>query len=105
MNRPIEASDRKADTARPTKRPRMNWIAVPSGISLMPNNGSIRSTFRRRRRTIAVMITRTIDTAVNIEMAMPSPMVTAKPRTAPEPNRNSSAVAIRAVMLESTMVA
>ena len=51
------------------------------------------------------MIAATTETAVNIEMAMPSPMVTAKPRTGPEPNQNSSAVAISAVTLESTMVA
>ncbi len=51
------------------------------------------------------MIALTTETAVNIEIAMPSPMVTAKPRTGPEPNQNSSAVAISAVTLESTMVA
>jgi hypothetical protein len=50
------------------------------------------------------MITRTIDTAVNIEIAMPRPMVTAKPRTGPEPNMKRRAVAISAVRLESTIV-
>jgi hypothetical protein len=59
----------------------------------------------RQRRTTPIMITRTIETAVNIEMAMPRPMVIAKPRTGPEPNKNRSAVAINAVRLESTMVA
>ena len=51
------------------------------------------------------MIVLTTETAVNIEMAMPSAMVMAKPRTGPEPNQNRSAVAIRAVTLESMMVA
>jgi len=47
----------------------------------------------------------TTDTAVNIEMTMPSAMVMAKPRTGPEPNQNSSTVAISAVTLLSMTVA
>jgi hypothetical protein len=89
----------------PTKRPRMKGMAVPSGMSFIRNNGSIRSTLIRQRRTMLIMITRTIETAVNIEIAMPRPMVTAKPRTRPEPIMNRSAVAIRAVRFESTIVA
>lgn len=89
----------------PTKRPRMKRMVVPSGISLRPNGGSMRSVFRRKRRTIAVMMTRTTETAVNIEMAMPRPMVMAKPRTGPVPNMKSSTVAISAVTFESTIVA
>jgi hypothetical protein len=41
---------------------------------------------------------------VNIEMAMPRPIVTANPRTGPDPNMNRSAVAMRAVRFESTIV-
>ena len=51
------------------------------------------------------MIAFTTETAVNIEMAMPRAMVTAKPRTGPDPNQNSRRVAIRAVTLELMMVA
>ena len=105
MKSPIEASESSAETAMPTKRPRMNWMVVPSGTSFIPNSGSMRSTLSLRRRTMAIMITRTIETAVNIEIAMPRPMVTAKPRTGPEPNMNSSTVAISAVRFESTIVA
>ncbi|MNL51124.1 hypothetical protein D3C87_1741970 [compost metagenome] len=53
---------------------------------------------------MATMATRTTETAVNIEIMMPRPMVTAKPRTGPEPNQNRSTVAIRLVTLESTIV-
>ena len=35
---------------------------------------------------------------------MPSAIVTAKPRTGPDPNMNSSSVAISAVRFESTIV-
>jgi len=64
----------------------------------------MRSTFSLKRLTIAFMSTRTIDTAVNIEMPMPSAIVTAKPRTGPDPNPNNSNVAISAVRFESTIV-
>ena len=72
----------------PTKRPRMNE---------RPQTGFRRGQLHDRGHDHAHD-----RTAVNIEMAMPSPMVTAKPRIAPEPNGNSSTVAIRAVMLELT---
>jgi hypothetical protein len=67
-------------------------------------SGSMSSVFSRRRRTTSPMMTRTTATAVNIEIAMPSIMVTAKPRTGPEPTMNSSAVAISVVTLASTIV-
>src|SRR3546814_5271299 len=47
---------------------------------------------------------RTTVMAVNIEVAMPTEMVTAKPRTGPEPSANSTAMAIRVVRFESRMV-
>jgi hypothetical protein len=37
---------------------------------------------------MAFMMTRTTDTAVNIDMPMPNPVVTAKPRTGPEVSAN-----------------
>ena len=89
----------------PANWARMKGIAVASGISFSPNRGSMRSVFIRQCPTIEVMITRTMDTAVNIEIRMPRPMVTANPRTGPEPNIKRRVVAIRAVTFESTMVA
>jgi hypothetical protein len=83
----------------------MKGMVVPSGISFIPKSGSMRSTLSRLRRTMLIMIARTIETAVNIDIAMPRPMVTAKSRTGPEPNMNRRAVAISAVRLESTIVA
>ena len=56
------------------------------------------------RVTEAVRWRGSTETAVNMEMAMPRPMVTANPRTGPEPNQNSKIVAISAVTLLSTMV-
>ena len=55
--------------------------------------------------TYTPMTARTTVTAVNIEMAMPRAMVTAKPRTGPDRTQNSRRVAISVVTLESTMVA
>jgi len=62
------------------------------------------STFSLRRRVIAIITTRTKATEVNIEIMRPRPMVTAKPRTGPEPKKNRMAAAIRAVILPSMIV-
>ncbi len=43
--------------------------------------------------------------AVNTVVMMPMPSVTAKPRTGPVPIKNSTAAAMKVVMLESRMVA
>ena len=43
--------------------------------------------------------------AVNTVVMMPMPSVTAKPRTGPVPMKNSTAAAMKVVMLESRMVA
>ena len=42
--------------------------------------------------------------AVNTVVRMPTPSVTAKPFTAPVPTKNSTAAAMKVVMLESRMV-
>ena len=55
MKSPMEASESIADTAMPTKRPRMNGMVVPSGTSFMRNNGSMRNTLSRQRRTMLIM--------------------------------------------------
>ena len=51
------------------------------------------------------MNSRTSMVAVNIEVAMPSVIVTAKPRTGPAPKKNSMTWARKAVALLSMMVA
>ena len=43
-------------------------------------------------------------TELNIEVRIPRHNTTAKPRTGPEPNRNSARPAIRLVTLESRIV-
>lgn len=70
-----------------------------------PNSGLMRNgrAFGPLPSHIAMTI-RTIDTAVNIEITMPSPIVMAKPLTGPDPSANSIVVAIRVVTLESTIV-
>ncbi len=80
-----EAIDSTAEKPIPKKRPRMKGMLVPSGISLKPNSGSMRKICKWRYFTIRIMMARTTDTAVNIEITIPSAMVTAKPRTGPLP--------------------
>jgi len=102
MNKPTEARDSRIERPIPKKRALMNDMDVPFGARRM--SGSILRVFKPRRRTISVMSTRTTATAVNIEIAIPRNMATANPRTGPEPNMNSSVVAISDVMFASIMV-
>ncbi len=51
------------------------------------------------------MISRVMVKAVNRVVMMPIPSVTAKPRTGPVPMKNSTAAAMKVVMLESRIVA
>ena len=83
----------------------INWNRVPSGTGRKPKSGRMRMVLSRRRRAIDSIITLTTDTAVNMEITMPSAMVMAKPRTGPEPNQKSNSVAISAVRLLSITVA
>ena len=80
----------------------MKEIEVLSGKKR--TSGSILIVFSFWRRTTSVISTRTTATAVNIDRQVPRIMVTAKPRTGPEPNMNSRLVAISEVTLASTMV-
>ena len=99
-----KASDNTIETPIPRKRARMKRKPGECFHKPSASSGSMRNCLGRRQRSQVAMIALTTDTAVNREIAMPSPMVTAKPRTGPEPNQNSRAVAISAVTLESTMV-
>ena len=104
-NSTSEEIDSTADTAMPTNRPRMKRNVVWSGISRRPNSGRMASgRGRLPPPTHSAMIMCTTETAVNMEMTMPSPIVTAKPRTGPDPRANSMVVAISVVTLESTIV-
>lgn len=66
--------------------------------------GSMRRWSSRLCSTICVIVIRATATAVKIEIAIPSPMVTANPRAGPDPTRKSSVAASSVVRLESTMV-
>src|SRR4029077_9313574 len=59
----------------------------------------------RAQRTHHDTIRRVSVKAVNTVVMMPTPSVTAKPRTGPVPMKNSTAAAMKVVMLESRMVA
>ena len=59
----------------------------------------------RVQRTHQATISRVKVKAVNTVVMMPMPSVTAKPRTGPVPMKNSTAAAMKVVMLESRMVA
>ena len=59
----------------------------------------------RHQRTHIATISRVSVKAVNTVVMMPMPSVTAKPRTGPVPMKNSTAAAMKVVMLESMMVA
>ena len=60
---------------------------------------------RAHHRTHQATIRRVRVKAVNTVVMMPMPSVTAKPRTGPVPMKNSTAAAMKVVMLESRMVA
>ncbi|MCY1307921.1 hypothetical protein D9M70_578880 [compost metagenome] len=102
-NNTTELTDRKADMPMATKRPFMKEKLGSFGTR--PKSEGISSFFIFRRTTTSRIIRRTTVTDVNIEMTMPSIMVTAKPLTGPEPNANSSTVPESVVTLESMMVA
>ena len=59
----------------------------------------------RDQRTQYATIRRVKVKAVNTVVMMPTPKVTAKPRTGPVPMKNNTAAAMKVVMLESRMVA
>jgi hypothetical protein len=59
----------------------------------------------RKKANHAATISRVSVKAVNTVVMMPMPSVSAKPRTAPDPTKNSTAAAIKVVVLESTIVA
>src|SRR5580704_651225 len=92
------------------KRPRMKWMRVLSGtrrkrgltnIGRDPQTGSSFgrvATYQRETRS------RVSIQAVNSDVAIPTVIVTAKPRTGPEPNTNSITWARKAVALLSKMV-
>src|SRR5215470_13979229 len=104
MNSVTEATDSSIDTAMPRKRARMKRMFESTGSRFSRSSGSIANRFGRRWRTHTAITARTIATAVNMEVTMPRPMVTAKPRTGPDPNQNRSSVAINVVTFESTIV-
>src|SRR6185295_1984716 len=65
----------------------------------------IRRRCGRCQRTHHETMRRVSVKAVNTVVMMPTPSVTAKPRTGPVPMKNSTAAAMKVVMLESRMVA
>src|ERR1700722_661139 len=91
------------------KRGRMNWMRVLSGtrrkrglVNIQgPQTGSSFgrvATYQRETRS------RVSIQAVNNDVAIPTVMVTEKPRTRPEPNTNSITCARKAVALLSNIV-
>ena len=69
MNSAIEASDSNAEIAMPRKRARMKRIVRPVRDELHPEQRLDAQHLQlASASTIAIMITRTIETAVNIEM-------------------------------------
>src|SRR5262249_47967287 len=101
----MDASDSTMESPIPKKRARMyRKLGVPL-LNFSGVRGPTTNCFGGRQSSHNVIAALTTDTAVNIEIAIPIAMVTAKPRTGPEPNQNNSAVAIKAVAFESTIVA
>src|SRR5687768_6402683 len=101
----MEASDNTTDSPIPMNRARMNSNRGVRSSQLDGSNVPTANCFGLRQATQIDMTAFTTETAVNMEIAIPSAIVTAKPRTGPEPTMNSNVVAISAVTFESTIVA
>ena len=114
-NSRIAAIDKIAEIGKLMRRKRMKSNLVSSGtIRSSGMEGckrtrcpsyEIASRCGRVHRTHYATISRVSVKAVNTVVMMPMPSVTAKPRTGPVPMKNSTAAAMKVVMLESRMVA
>ena len=87
--------------AKAVLRMRMKGILVFSGIGRTRPRGI---SFGRLRRSQAETSQRVSVSAVKTLVTMPRASVTAKPRTGPEPRKNSTTAAISVVTLASMMV-
>ena len=110
-NKMMEAVDSTAETISPMNRPFMNWMRVPSGtrrkcgrrrkLNMAGQTGKRRGRVaiyqRETSRRVSIQ-------AVNRLVAMPTVIVTANPRTGPEPKMNSMTCARNAVAFESKIV-
>jgi len=85
------AASATADSAAEPASARRPWRRNDHapGTGTRPSSGGISSRFSRRPRTHPSITTRISVMAVNIEIRMPSVIVTAKPRIAPAPRVNS----------------